>query len=60
MNFHLPFFVFGICNYSRNPEGRDTSSTMEITTLEDEAKARAAKHVANMLHAPDKLEKVRN
>jgi len=32
---------------------------MEITTLEDDAKARAAKHVANMLHAPDKLEKIK-
>ena len=33
---------------------------MEITALEAESKAKAAKHVANMLHAPDKLEKVRN
>ena len=32
---------------------------MEITALEAESKAKAAKHVANMLHAPDKLEKVR-
>ena len=31
---------------------------MEISALEAEAKAKAEKHVANMLHAPDKLEKV--
>jgi exocyst complex component 3 len=31
---------------------------MEISSLEAEAKAKAAKHVANMLHAPDKLEKI--
>ncbi len=31
---------------------------MEISSLEAEAKAKAAKQVANMLHAPDKLEKV--
>ncbi len=34
------------------------SPAMEITALEAEAKEKAAKHVANMLHAPDKLEKV--
>ncbi len=32
---------------------------MEIKALEAEAKAKATKYVANMLHAPDKLEKVR-
>ena len=32
---------------------------MDIASQEAEAKAKAAKHVANMLHAPDKLEKVR-
>jgi hypothetical protein len=31
---------------------------MEINALEAEAKAKAVKHVANVLHAPDKLEKV--
>lgn len=30
----------------------------EIAALEAEAKAKAVKHVANMLKAPDKLEKV--
>lgn len=31
---------------------------MEMNSVEAEARARAAKRVANMLHAPDKLEKV--
>lgn len=31
---------------------------MEFSNLEDEAKQKAAKYVANMLHTPDKLEKV--
>jgi len=33
---------------------------MEVSALEAEAKAKAVKHVANILHAPDKLEKVSN
>ena len=32
---------------------------MDVSAQEAEAKAKAAKHVANILHAPDKLEKVR-
>ena len=31
---------------------------MEISALEAEAKLEAEKHVAHMLHAPDKLEKI--
>ncbi len=32
---------------------------MEFASLEQEAERKAATHVANMLHTPDKLEKVR-
>ena len=32
----------------------------EVSRLEEEAKVKAAKHVANMLQRPDQLEKVRN
>ena len=31
---------------------------MEFSALEEEAQRKAAQHVANMLHTPDKLEKV--
>jgi hypothetical protein len=31
---------------------------MEFSVLEEEAERKAASHVANMLHTPDKLEKV--
>ena len=31
---------------------------MEFSKLEQEAEKKAANHVANMLHTPDKLEKV--
>jgi hypothetical protein len=31
---------------------------MEFASLEQEAERKAATHVANMLHTPDKLEKV--
>ena len=58
--FSFALLRIRISEFATIPDSRDTSSTMEITTLEDDAKARAAKHVANMLHAPDKLEKVRN
>jgi hypothetical protein len=35
------------------------SGKMEFSKLEQEAEKKAANHVANMLHTPDKLEKVR-
>ena len=31
---------------------------MEFAALEEKAQRKAAQHVANMLHTPDKLEKV--
>jgi len=33
---------------------------MEFASLEQEAERKAATHVANMLHTPDKLEKVKS
>lgn len=36
-----------------------SDSEMEFASLEQEAERKAATHVANMLHTPDKLEKVR-